>query len=305
MFYHRIRDEFHIDVMNLTMSSSFSSLKSAGNPESPHHLPHEQITQEVQEQSHKMCVITSAYTCAWYCKLREIKKPFVIAHGTGLLDELEHAGITDYFATVDRHGKHKPEFMATVSVDSVEAIVNKAPKEVDAIIVGWDHNLSALTIAVAENFLRWNEELGRGKIPIITCSSDLGGIVGRINESFPKKDFRGLKIRTIGNGMMANAICHRSTKREQEYIPIDVGKPSQMFKEHLSRPIEEGGLDINFQSAVMVGDNLETDVKLANNSGMSSLLVLSGVTSRRMVQEEDRPDCKPTWIMESLADLYP
>merc|ERR1712187_757448 len=104
-----------------------------------------------------------------------------------------------------------------------------------------------------------------GRLPIVTCSSDLGGIAGRTTKDYPVARFQDRKVRTIGNGMMAHAICHRAGMK---YIPIDVGKPSQMFLEHLSRGPEDGGLGVDFSNAIMVGDNLETDVRLANKSGM-------------------------------------
>merc|ERR1712039_392944 len=100
-----------------------------------------------------------------------------------------------YFANVDEQGEPKKEFAAKVSADNIQNIVKQAP-DVDAIIVGWDHNLSALTIAVAENYIRWNEELSMetdgktgGRLPIVTCSSDLGGIVGRTTKDYPVPRF--------------------------------------------------------------------------------------------------------------------
>jgi len=299
-FLCKLIDDFGIHIFQSELSKR--SLESAGASSC-------RSTSEKVDIIKRLCVITSAYTCAWYCKQHgKIKRPFVITHGTGLLEELANVGITDYFANIDEKGNPKREFSKPAQADTIEGIMKQAPN-VDAIIIGWDHCLSATTVAVAENFIRWNEELfvetggkAGGKLPIITCSSDLGGIAGRTTADFPVPSFQNRKVRTVGNGTMANAICHR---QDMVSTPIDVGKPAQMFQEVLCLRQEDGGLGIDFPSSIMVGDNLETDVKLANDCGMKSLLVLSGVTSREMVDREVRTDCMPTWVVDNFANVCP
>lgn len=56
-----------------------------------------------------------------------------------------------------------------------------------------------------------------------------------------------------------------------------IGKPSRMIFDLL---LEEHGLDgISLSRFLMVGDNLETDIKFGNNCGIHTLLVLTGNTN--------------------------
>ncbi len=50
------------------------------------------------------------------------------------------------------------------------------------------------------------------------------------------------------------------------------------------------------------GDRLETDVKLGLNAGMSSALVLSGVTDLADLKESD---LDPTYVLRGIGDLIP
>ena len=52
--------------------------------------------------------------------------------------------------------------------------------------------------------------------------------------------------------------------------------------------------------ALMVGDRLETDIRMAVSTGMRSALVLSGVTNRDQIA---RSDIQPDYVWESVADL--
>ena len=78
--------------------------------------------------------------------------------------------------------------------------------------------------------------------------------------------------------------------------PTVIGKPSPVFFDIISRDH-----DIKDKSRVlMVGDNLLTDIQFAENSGIDSALVLTGVAKRSDVEESA---AKPTFIVDSIADL--
>ncbi|AKP66897.1 TIGR01457 family HAD-type hydrolase [Companilactobacillus ginsenosidimutans] len=53
------------------------------------------------------------------------------------------------------------------------------------------------------------------------------------------------------------------------------------------------------KSAIMVGDNYNTDIKCALNAGLDSLLVYTGVSTHADIDKETR---KPTYQVESLTD---
>ena len=50
----------------------------------------------------------------------------------------------------------------------------------------------------------------------------------------------------------------------------------------------------------MVGDRMETDIVAGVESGMRTILVLSGVTHR---EDIDRFPYRPSWILESVAEI--
>ena len=79
--------------------------------------------------------------------------------------------------------------------------------------------------------------------------------------------------------------------------PIDLvtGKPSPIAAEEAVKHL---GLD--YSSCYMVGDRLETDIKMGNDTGMQSVLVLTGVSTREMALASPH---RPRYILESLKEL--
>ena len=81
------------------------------------------------------------------------------------------------------------------------------------------------------------------------------------------------------------------------YSPFFVGKPNPlMMRTALNY------LDIHSEDTVMVGDRMETDILAGTESGMDTILVLSGVTRRADVA---RFPYQPTRIVDSVADIQP
>jgi NagD protein len=52
----------------------------------------------------------------------------------------------------------------------------------------------------------------------------------------------------------------------------------------------------------MIGDNMDTDIIAGMESGMETILILSGVTARPAV---DMFPYRPTHIVHSVADIQP
>jgi NagD protein len=77
--------------------------------------------------------------------------------------------------------------------------------------------------------------------------------------------------------------------------PYFVGKPNPLMMREALRTIEA-----HSETTVMIGDRMDTDVVAGIESGMQTILVLSGITSRDMV---DRYPFRPSRIIESVADL--
>jgi len=74
-----------------------------------------------------------------------------------------------------------------------------------------------------------------------------------------------------------------------------IGKPNRMM---LQMAATEMG--INPGGAVMIGDRLYTDIRMASDAGIASILVLSGETSASDLVDSD---VKPTYILDSVAEI--
>ena len=79
--------------------------------------------------------------------------------------------------------------------------------------------------------------------------------------------------------------------------PFFVGKPNPlMMRTALNY------LDVHSEDTVMVGDRMETDMIAGVESGMETILVLTGVTRR---EDVERYPYQPTRIVESVAEIEP
>jgi NagD protein len=79
--------------------------------------------------------------------------------------------------------------------------------------------------------------------------------------------------------------------------PFFVGKPNPlMMRTALNY------LGVHSEDTVMIGDRMDTDIVAGVQSGMDTILVLSGVTSRELVA---RFPYQPRHIHQSVADIQP
>ncbi|MEN8097917.1 MAG: TIGR01457 family HAD-type hydrolase [Chloroflexota bacterium] len=93
-----------------------------------------------------------------------------------------------------------------------------------------------------------------------------------------------------GCGAMASLIEKATGKS-----PFFVGKPNPlMMRTALNF------LDIHSEDTVMIGDRMDTDIIAGVESGLETILVLTGVTRREEIQ---RYPYRPTWVLESIADI--
>lgn len=93
-----------------------------------------------------------------------------------------------------------------------------------------------------------------------------------------------------GCGAMA-ALIEKATGK----TPFYVGKPNPlMMRSALNY------LDVHSEDTAMVGDRMDTDIVAGVESGMRTILVLTGVTRRLDI--ERYPYC-PTWVLESVAEI--
>jgi NagD protein len=74
-----------------------------------------------------------------------------------------------------------------------------------------------------------------------------------------------------------------------------VGKPNPLMMRSALRAI-----NAHSEETVMIGDRMDTDIVAGIESGLETILVLTGVTKREMV---DRFPYKPGRVVDSIADL--
>jgi NagD protein len=77
--------------------------------------------------------------------------------------------------------------------------------------------------------------------------------------------------------------------------PYYIGKPNPLIMRTALRTI-----DAHSEESVMVGDRMDTDIIVGTESGLETILVLSGVTQREDVA---RFPYRPTQILDSVASI--
>ncbi len=79
--------------------------------------------------------------------------------------------------------------------------------------------------------------------------------------------------------------------------PYFVGKPNPLMMRSALRYLDE-----HSENAIMVGDRMDTDIKVGLESGLETILVLTGVTNREMIANFPY---RPNWVVDSVADIEP
>lgn len=80
-----------------------------------------------------------------------------------------------------------------------------------------------------------------------------------------------------------------------------VGKPNPLLIHQL---MDQNGLAAS--STLMVGDRLDTDIMFGNGGGISTALVLTGVSEMiDVIRLEPGSDKAPTYLLEKLGVLLP
>jgi NagD protein len=86
-------------------------------------------------------------------------------------------------------------------------------------------------------------------------------------------------------------------ERASGVSPLFIGKPNPlMMRSALNF------LGVHSENTVMIGDRMDTDIIAGVETGLETVLVLSGVTRREQV---DRYPYQPSHIVESVAEIQP
>jgi len=77
--------------------------------------------------------------------------------------------------------------------------------------------------------------------------------------------------------------------------PYFIGKPNPLMMRTALRT-----LGAHSEDSAIIGDRMDTDIVAGTESGLRTILVLTGVTTRDQVE---RFPYRPTWIRESIAEI--
>ncbi|GBG63951.1 Phosphoglycolate phosphatase (PGPase)-like protein [Chara braunii] len=214
-------------------------------------------------------IYTAGYAAAAYLKSLGFKKTAFVIGASGLEEELTLAGIKWI------GGTEYP--IAGPALEDVASSINCDP-EVGAVIVSLDWRCTYEKIAQAASFLRRDKNcvfVGTNPDPKLNTAS---GVV------------------LPGAGSLLAAV-ETTTGRKASVV----GKPEPLM---LDLMVAEHRLDR--RRTGMVGDALTTDIPFGKRGGLTSILVMSGVTTRADFEAHrasKESGVHPDFVLESAADI--
>lgn len=237
-------------------------------------------------------ILTSSFAAATYlsqyCALdhphfslldtvnKQKKKIFVIGR-EGISEELKLAGI-DHFGIdeFDRHTFSEDEF-AREWLN--ERLSSQFANQVPAVLVGYDNKFNNYKLALAVSILRNNENC----LLIATNTDD--GLPYSNGVMLPGTGSFVSAVQTGGARSKVDAIC---------------GKPNRLLLDYVCDKFSIR----DRQRVCMVGDRLETDIKMGNLGGVNTLAVLSGVVTESQLLNVKDKDEEPHYVMSHLGAIY-
>ena len=84
----------------------------------------------------------------------------------------------------------------------------------------------------------------------------------------------------------------------EKKVEIIVGKPSPIMIQAVL-----GVLGLRPEDCILIGDRLETDIKMGKDSGIATGIVLTGVTDEEMLKRVKHTPDQPDFVFQSIADV--
>ncbi len=106
----------------------------------------------------------------------------------------------------------------------------------------------------------------------------------------------------IGAGAKARFICGLLDEMDIKVEPIYLGKPYKVIFDYSVAVVKRrfGIADLDMSKMMMIGDLLKSDIRGANQYGMVSALVMTGVTDEKQAAEA-QGEFKPDLIFKTLG----
>jgi phosphoglycolate/pyridoxal phosphate phosphatase family enzyme len=202
-------------------------------------------------------MISSSYAAAQYLKhqlgdLPSVRPRVHVIGSSGLCEELSDNG----FDVSGGPMKSAPSEMTREDL----AAYDFSEHPIDALVVGHDTTMNFRKLCIAENLLLWNPDA-----LFVATNKDSFDLVG--------PDGRHI----AGNGCTVVALEYASKR-----TATNVGKPSRTLA-NLIMEDHPGCMD-HPSRCLFVGDRLDTDIRFGKDNGMKSLLVMTGVTTSKMME---------------------
>ena len=84
----------------------------------------------------------------------------------------------------------------------------------------------------------------------------------------------------------------------EKKVEVIVGKPSPIM---IQTALEVAGL--RPEDCILIGDRLETDIKMGKDSGIATGIVLTGVTDEKTLEKYKHSSLQPDFVFQSIADV--
>jgi HAD superfamily hydrolase (TIGR01450 family) len=237
--------------------------------ETPRYIGGRRILSKLKRLGKKILVLTNTSTHTQHEVWTKLKKLGFPIEETELLTSTHL--LADYLA--DRYGRIECYVIGERGlVRELKARghhVTKSTKTVDFVVVGLDRQLTYDKLNAAVNLLRRNAHLAAAYMDRVYMSS---------------------KGPAFSAGPIAKALEYASGKSA-----LVVGKPSPiMFRTALKQT------NTKSHEGIMIGDQIDTDIVGAKRVGLRTALVLTGVSSKRVIE---RSPVKPDLVVAHVDDL--
>eukprot|EP01080_Neovahlkampfia_damariscottae_P012482 gene12482-6230_t len=208
-------------------------------------------------------IYTSGYCASVYLKHQlDFKKKIYVIGSSSLKKELKSLDLSVH--EEDHTGaSYNEEEMSKIKID----------KDIECVLVGYESNLNNFKLAFAHQIFQQNEN-------VRYIATNLDATLPYGNTFLP------------GTGSVMGFL-NVVLKREPDYV---CGKPNK----ELFNVIKTQFKNLDLEKSCMIGDRLDTDIKMGINAGISTLCVLTGVTQ---LKDLETNEVKPTYVLNSIVEL--
>ncbi|KAG7174971.1 glycerol-3-phosphate phosphatase-like [Homarus americanus] len=221
-------------------------------------------------------IVSSSYVMAQYLKQQNFNKKVYVVGNKGMSDELDNVGIAHMGVEPD------PLVGCVFDLKDIKDVVELDP-EVGAVAVGFDGTFSFPKILRAASYLN------KPGCLFIATNTD---------ERFP---IQSSKLIFPGTGCMVRCVETVAMRP-----PTIMGKPSKMMFSVISEQHQ-----LQPSRTIVIGDNCKTDIVFGKNCGLHTMMVLSGITQMKELEEyaanqdEEKHKRLPDYYLPQLEDLIP